>query len=214
MGKIAAAVLLVSSLVAPAAAAEGPFMVRVRGVYISTANQSDAIPALGITDKDVIRVSEKLIPEVDISYFITPNLSAELILTYPQKHDVKVKAGATTLDLGTFTHLPPVLSVQWHFVPGGLVNPYVGVGVNLTLVTSQSLAVPLATPLPLEISKTSVGFSGQLGLDVNVAPQWYVNADLKYVTLGVDVKVKANGTKVSHATVNPWLLGLGVGYRF
>ncbi|MBI5069272.1 MAG: OmpW family protein [Deltaproteobacteria bacterium] len=214
MGKIAAAVLLVSSLVAPAAAAEGPLLVRVRGVYISTADKSDAIPALGINSKDVISVSKKLIPEVDISYFITPNLSAELILTYPQKHDVKVNANGTKLDLGTFSHLPPVLSVQWHFLPGGVVNPYVGLGVNLTLITSQDLAVPLATPLELEISKSSVGISGQLGVDVMVAPQWYLNADVKYVTLGVDVKVKSSGTKVSHATVDPWLLGLGVGYRF
>ncbi len=214
MKKLAAAVLLLSSLAAPAAAAEGPLLVRVRGVYVSTADRSDAIPALGIADKDVILVSKKLIPEVDVSYFFTPNLSAELILTYPQKHDVKVKAGAAKLDLGSFTHLPPVLSLQWHFLPGGPVNPYLGVGVNLTLITSQSLAVPLATPLPLEISKSSVGISGQVGLDVNVAPQWYLNADVKYVTLGVDVKVKANGTKVSHATLDPWLLGLGVGYRF
>jgi outer membrane protein len=214
MGKIAAAVLLVSSLAAPAAAAEGPLMVRLRGVFISTSNYSDAIPALGINDKEVIRVADKLIPEVDISYFLTPNLSAELILTYPQKHGVKVKAGGTLLDVGTFTHLPPVLSVQWHFFPGSAVNPYVGLGVNLTLITAQNLAVPLATPLPLEISKSSVGVSAQVGLDVNVAPQWYVNADVKYVTLGVDVKVKETGTKVSHAAVDPWLLGLGVGYRF
>lgn len=214
MGKIAAAVLLLSSLVAPAAAAEGPLLVRVRGVYILTADKSDAIPALGINSKDVISVSRKLIPEVDFSYFITPNLSAELILTYPQKHDVKVDAGGTKIDVGSFSHLPPVLSLQWHFLPGGVVNPYVGLGLNLTLITSQDLAVPGATPLPLEVSKSSVGIAGQVGADFMVAPQWYINADVKYVTLGVDVKVKASGTKVSHATLNPWLLGLGVGYRF
>jgi len=213
MGKLAAAFALLASLAAPAAAAEGPLMVRLRGVYILPADKSDAIASLAVA-KDDISVSKKFIPEVDISYFITPNLSAELILTYPQKHDVKAVSNGTELDLGTFSHLPPVLSAQWHFLPGAVVNPYVGVGLNLTLITSQDLAVPLATPLELEISKSSIGFSAQVGADFQVAPQWYVNADVKYVTLGVDVKVKSSGTKVSHVTVNPWLLGLGVGYRF
>jgi outer membrane protein len=34
-------------------------------------------------------VSNKTIAEVDITYFVTP-WSAELILTYPQKHDVEL----------------------------------------------------------------------------------------------------------------------------
>jgi outer membrane protein len=33
-------------------------------------------------------------PELDISYFFTPNFAAELILTYPQKHDIRSNGSA------------------------------------------------------------------------------------------------------------------------
>ncbi len=115
------ALALAASVLAPviAFAQEGPLMIRARGVYISTADKSDAIPALAVP-ADAITVSKKLIPEVDITYFFNKNLAAELILTYPQQHDVEV-AGAK---IGTFKHLPPVLSLQYHFAPDGMVRPF------------------------------------------------------------------------------------------
>jgi outer membrane protein len=207
MRKFALAFAALASLCGTAMAAEGPLMVRLRGVYILPADKSDAVPALGITAKDQITVSAKFIPEVDFSYFFTPNISAELILTYPQEHDVKITGIGK---IGTVTHLPPVLSAQYHFIPGGVVNPYVGLGVNLTLITAQKLHAGA----DLKISDSSVGVSGQVGADFKVADQIYVNVDVKYVTMGYDVKVKASGTKVSAVDVSPWLLGAGVGYRF
>lgn len=209
MRKLALALAVLASLTGTASAEEGPLMVRLRGVYIVPADRSDAIPALSVP-KDKISVSAKLIPEVDFSYFFTPNISAELILTYPQEHDVEVDGAK----IGTITHLPPVLAAQYHFLPGGLINPYVGVGVNLTLITSQKLTVPGTPPLDLEISKSSVGIAGQVGADIKVAEQIYVNVDVKYVTMGFDVKVKSSGDKVSAVDVSPWLLGAGIGYRF
>jgi len=71
-----------------------------------------------------------LVPEIDFTYFFTPNLSAEQILTYPQKHDVEVGGIA----IGTITHLPPVLTAQWHFLPGAVASPYVGVGSRFSQV--------------------------------------------------------------------------------
>jgi outer membrane protein len=213
MKKLCALLVGAATLLAPVAAiaAEGPLLVRVRGVYVVPADKSDAIPALSV-GADKISVSKKLIPEVDFSYFIlVPNLAIELILTYPQEHDVSVDGVGK---IGTVTHLPPVLAAQWHFLPDFVVNPYVGVGVNLTLITSQSLSVPLTPPLPLEISGSSVGFAAQVGADFKVADRIYVNADVKYVTMGFDVKTKADGAKVSAVTLNPWLFAVGVGYRF
>jgi len=69
-----------------AMAQQTPWLVRARAVHISPANKSDPVDGVGAAD--TIHVSEKTIPEVDISYFFTPNWAAELILTYPQKHDV------------------------------------------------------------------------------------------------------------------------------
>ena len=212
MKKMLILAALAATLVAatPQKADDSPWMVRVRGVGVEPANKSDAIPALEISASDTIHVSSKTIPEVDFSYFFTDNWSAELILTVPQQHTVtQANVGA----LGTFKELPPTLTAQYHFLPKAAVNPYLGVGLNLTLISDVNLAVPGASPLPLKLSSSSVGVAGQAGVDIQVAPKWFLNLDVKYVQIKSDVKL-ANGTKVSAVQVNPMLYGVGIGYRF
>lgn len=188
-------------------AQEGKLLVRARGVYISTADKSDAIPSLRVPD-DAITVSKKLIPEVDFTYFLGKHVAAELILTYPQKHDVEVSG----TKIGSFKHLPPVLSLQYHFAPEAAVRPYLGVGANLTIISNVDLAVPGVGALDLE--STSIGVAAQGGLDIKLGPKVFLNADVKYVTLGSDVILAASDTKVSAVKINPWLIGFGLGYRF
>lgn len=215
MRKLAVALAVLASLTSSAFAAEGPLMVRLRGVYVQTADKSDAFTVDGVTiPADRITVGKKFIPEVDFSYFILPNLSAELILTHPQEHDVRIRNMGS---LGTITELPPCLTIQWHFLPGALVNPYLGVGGNFTLITDQDLVSPELPTLgvvPLKIDKTSFGVVGQVGADVKLGEKLYANLDVKYVKMGFDVKVKANGAKLTHVDVDPWLIGAGLGYRF
>ena len=87
---------------------DGKWMVRARAVHLDSANGGAA------GDKGV-SVNDKWIPELDISYFFTPNLAAELILTYPQKHDVRLNGAK----IGTLKHLPPTLLAQYHFTQLG-----------------------------------------------------------------------------------------------
>ncbi len=184
---------------------EGPWLARLRAVYLSPADKSDPIAALGVP-ADKITVSTKTIPEVDFSYFFTPSFAVELILTYPQQHDVKV-AGTF---IGTFKHLPPTLTAQWHFLPGEIFSPYLGAGVNLTLLSDVKLAVPRVGSLDLDSS--SVGAAVQAGADIRIAPRWSLNVDVKYVQIRSDVKL--NGQKISAVKVDPLLFGVGFGYRF
>ena len=202
MKTLASLTLLAAALVAPSLRAEdGPWMVRLRAVAIQPANKSDAAPGI---PADAIHVSNKTIPEVDFSYFFSANLAAELILTVPQQHDVTL-SGAK---IGTFKHLPPTLTAQWHFLPGQTVNPYVGAGLNFTLISDVKLAGGA-----LDLSKSSLGAALQVGVDFKVAKNCFINLDAKYVQLKSDVKTAA-GAKVTTVKVDPLLLGVGVGYRF
>jgi len=184
----------------PLHAQEGPWMVRLRAVALQPADKSDAAPGI---PADAIHVSSKTIPEVDFSYFFTKNLAAELVLTVPQEHDVTL-AGTK---IGTFKELPPTLTAQWHFRPGQTVDPYVGLGLNLTLISDVKLANGA-----LDLDKSSVGPAAQAGVDFKVAKQCFINLDVKYVQIRSDVK--AGGTKVTTVKVDPMLYGVGVGYRF
>jgi outer membrane protein len=189
--------------------------VRGRFVRLDAKGESDAIPALGLPG-NAVNVHSVSLPEVDLSYFFTKSISAELILTYPQKMHVSVDA-ANVGDIGFVDALPPTLTAQYHVLPalgvdGKGFDPYVGAGLNFTWLTDVHLVVPGAPQLGLDTSKTSVGPALQLGFDYALGRNWVLNADLKYAWISYDLK--SNGTKVSTLTVDPWLFGFGVGYKF
>jgi outer membrane protein len=157
----------------------------------------------GVGAADRIHVSTKTIPDVDVSYFFTPNIAAELILTYPQKHDVTLDGAK----IGTFKHLPPTLTAQYHFLPGAQVNPYVGAGINYTLLSKVSL---LGGTGGLE--HDSVGLALQAGVDFKLDKNWSINLDVKKVQIRSDVTI--SGARASTIKVDPYLMGVGIGYRF
>jgi len=180
--------------------------VRLRGVYLDPANKSDAIPSVGVP-ANAIHINGKGLPDLDFEYYFLPHWSAELILTYPQTQTVSVSG----TDIGTFKHLPPVLTAKYDFLPGKDFQPYIGVGVNLTIISDVNLNVPGVGGLKL--NSTSIGPAAQAGFDYKVADHWYLNADVKWVELQSGVYL-AGGPKVSTVHIDPLLFGVGVGYRF
>ncbi len=200
---LAAAVLATLSLAAGsnAMAQESPWLVRVRAVHLDTADKSDPVGGVGASDR--LTVSNKTIPDFDISYFFTPNLAAELLLTYPQKHDVALDGN----NIGTFKHLPPTLLLQYHFVNNSPFKPYVGAGVNYTTMSKVDL---LGGKGGLE--HDSFGLALQAGVDYAIDKKWSLNFDVKKVQIRSDVFI--SGAKVSRVKVDPLLVGVGVGYRF
>lgn len=190
---------------------EGNWLVRARAVRLDPANKSSAIPSLAVP-ADAIHVNDKTIPELDVSYFFTPNIAAELVLTVPQKQRVTVQQSALggPVDIGSFKHLPPTLMLQYHFLPEGTFRPYAGVGLNYTRISSVHLAVPTVGALSLD--KSSVGLAVGAGVDIKIAPQWFLNFDVKKVKIDSDVRL--GWQTVSKVKIDPWLVGVGIGYRF
>lgn len=184
-----------------ALAQQTPWQVRVRAVHINTADKSDPVGGAGAADR--LTVSNKTIPEVDISYFFTPNIAAELILTVPQKHTVRLDGA----DIGTFKHLPPTLTVQYHFTPGAQISPYVGAGLNYTRISSVKLLGGAG-----DLENQSFGAALQAGVDYKLDKNWSLNLDVKKVQIRSDVYV--SNAKASAVKLDPWLVGVGVGYRF
>jgi outer membrane protein len=184
-----------------AMAQQSPWLVRARAVHINPADKSD--PVGGVGRSDLLTVSSKTIPEVDISYFFTPNIAAELVLTYPQKHDVMLDGGK----IGTFKHLPPTLSMQYHFLPDAQFSPYLGAGINYTNISKVKLLDGAAS-----LEHSSWGLAVQAGVDFKLDKNWSLNLDIKKVQIRSDVMI--GGQKVSAVKIDPLLIGVGVGYRF
>lgn len=186
---------------APVHAEDGSWLVRARATHLSPADKSAPVGGAGASDR--ISVESRTIPELDISYFFTPNLAAELVLTYPQKHEVYLDGTA----IGSFKHLPPTLLAQYHFTPGSQLSPYVGAGVNFTHLSSVKLLGGTA-----DLESNSVGLALQAGVDFKIDKNWSLNLDVKRVNIRSDVT--AGGAKISAVKVDPTLVSIGVGYRF
>ena len=179
--------------------AESPWLVRVRAVHLDSANKDST--GLGLS------VNNKTIPEVDISYFFNKNVAAELILTVPQKHDLR----SNGTNIGSLKHLPPSLLLQYHFDAPGF-KPYVGAGINYTRFSSVRFDPAVAAALNPSIDKNSWGGALQVGVDIPLSKNLYLNFDVKKVYIKTDVF--AGGAKAGTFKVDPVLVGVGLGWRF
>jgi outer membrane protein len=192
---IVAAVLstLLSGAVFAQQATEGPWMVRARAVHLASANGDST--GLGLS------VNNKWIPEVDVSYFFNKNMAVELVLTVPQKHTLS----SNGVGIGTLKHLPPTLLAQYHFDASGF-KPYVGAGINYTKFSSVNL------PAGVDIDRSSWGPALQVGVDIPLSGNMYLNFDLKKVYIRTDVS--AGNVNLGTFKVDPVLAGVGLGWRF
>ncbi|MDP2007538.1 MAG: OmpW family outer membrane protein [Rubrivivax sp.] len=202
MKKLIGLTALALATVAPLAQAQdtGNWIVRGRALYLDSANKDST--GLGLS------VNNKTFPEVDFTYFYSPNLAVELVLTYPQKHDIR----SNGTDIGTLKHLPPTVSLQYHFTDLGSFRPYLGVGLNYTRFSNVSFAPAVVAALNPSIEKDSFGLSLQAGVDVPLGGGWLFNVDVKKVKLETDVF--AGPVKAGTFKVDPILFSLGVGKRF
>jgi outer membrane protein len=193
---IAAAVgMLVAGQVS---AQESPWVVRARAVNLAMSNHDST--ALDL------KVDDKTIPEVDVSYFFNKNVAAELVLTVPQQQ--QVSAGALGgANVGTFKHLPPTLTVQYHFTNFDGYKPYVGAGLNYTRISDINIP-------NYSLDNHSYGFALQAGVDVPLTKQVSLNFDVKKVQIQTSVYSASTGASAGTLKLDPVLVGLGVGYRF
>lgn len=200
----------------------GNWLVRGRAVQLQSDNGNNGqllttLDAVTVLTSPSASINDKTLPELDITYFFTPNIAAELILSVPQTQTLYANHAGGKAAIGTFKHLPPTLTAQYHFTGLPKVRPYVGLGVNFTKVWGVNVTVPAGattsgTALPLDLSRESLGLAAQIGVDVPLGGGWLLNLDVKKVQIGVDVK--AGGAKVGEFSVDPLLFGIGVGKRF
>ena len=183
-------------------AEESPWLVRVRALNLDMDSQSsgEVLPA------DAISVNDKVIPDINISYFFSPSWAAELVLTIPQEHDVKVDGVGK---IGTFKHLPPTFTLAYHFNEGGDFRPYVGAGVNYTLFMDEDMNVGAAE---VTLENDSIGAAYRVGFDWTINKDWLLNVDVKKIIIGTDVYL--DGTKISSLDVDPLAIGVGLGWHF
>ena len=183
-------------LVAPTAkAADKDWVFRTRAIAV--------LPESGKSGPADLEVNSDIAFDIDLTRFLTPNLALELTALI-SSHEVDSALGS----LGSVRVLPPTLTLQYHFLPEGTVRPYVGGGFSYVIYYNETGQLD-----QLDV-KLDDGFHWalQAGADVMLNETVSLNLDLKYVDLDTDVD--SNLGDLGTLEINPWILGVGIGYRF
>ncbi|MDR1827962.1 MAG: OmpW family protein [Methylobacteriaceae bacterium] len=189
-----------------------PWQVRVRAIAVIPDEDAKLkLDSVRLPGADV-DASNEIVPELDITYYFTKNIAAELILgtTF---HGVDADGTISSLGkIGRTWILPPTLTAQYHFTNfGPNFKPYLGAGVNYTIFYSEKAKAPF-TSFKLD---NSFGFALQAGVDFMVNEHWGINLDVKKLFLKPDVKATVAGSVVTgDVRLDPWIVGAGVTYKF
>lgn len=180
------------------------WIIRGRALYVK-ANTSSQVTTLGGN----VSASSDVVPEIDVTRFITPNVAVELIAATTQ-HNIALKDSAVgpSQGLGTVKLLPPTLTLQYHTNPTGKVRPYFGGGLNYTFFYGAKTG-GIATSMKYQ---DHLGYAIQAGFDYMLTERLGLNFDIKKIFLKTNVQV--NNTYTAQVRLDPWLVGAGVSYRF
>ncbi|HCR33548.1 MAG TPA: hypothetical protein DIV57_09260 [Stenotrophomonas sp.] len=201
--------LILASLAAAVSLAAAPAMAQSKGDWTVSAGVHQVAPKsnngslAGGTLK--VDVDSDIKPTITGEYFLADNLGIEVLAALPFKHDININGLGR---VGSTKHLPPVVSLQYHFNSAGKVSPFLGAGLNYTTFFSEDTTGALAgSKLKLE---DSWGLAAHAGVDFAIGEKGALRVDLRWID--IDSKVKLNGEKIGTVNIDP--LAYGVSYVF
>lgn len=205
-------VALTLALAAGSVHAEEAFRTKQAGDWLVRGRATGVLPmdggnienrSTGVdTGLDVNNITNAVIPELDFTYFWTRNIATELVLG-TTRHKVEATGG---IDVGDVWLLPPTLTVQYHPLPDSRISPYVGAGINYTIFYGEGGGLP-----GFDV-KNDFGFALQAGVDYALSGPWSLNFDVKKLFLRPEAVTST--LRVDSVKIDPWLVSVGVGYRF
>lgn len=171
----------------------------------SSSGEVPGIPGSGVEVDDDTQLS------FTIGYMMTDNIGVEVLGALPFTHQIQGTGTISGLgEIAETKHLPPTVSVQYYFMPRAAVRPYVGAGVNYTYFFDEETKGALAgTSIDLD---DSWGVAGQVGVDIDIPNNWFVNLDGRYID--IDTEATLGGTDTVDVQIDPWVFTLALGRRF
>ncbi len=158
-----------------------------------------------------VKVDDDIRPTISGEYFIANNVGVELLAAIPFHHDFDLNnADGNEFLTGSTQHLPPTLSVQYHFDNDSMpmnIKPFIGVGVNYTTFFKERISS--GGDLDLD---DSVGVAGHVGLDIPFAPTEAFRIDARYMDIKTDATL--DGSDIGEIDISPWVYGVAFVKQF
>jgi len=156
---------------------------------------------------DVVDVDSDSSISLTLTYMMTEHWAIDVLGAWPFQHNISLKDGTR---VGDVEHLPPTVSVQYHFLPNADFQPYVGLGLNYTFFWDENTSGPLAgSDLSLD---DSFGLAAQVGIDWMLGDKWFLNFDVRYIDIETDAFL--DGAFLEKVEIDPMVYGAHVGFRF
>ena len=175
----------------------GDWLIRAGGSYVNPASDNNS----------TVSVESASSFSFNFSYMMTDIWAIEVLAAYPFKHDIELLDGTK---VGSTKHLPPTVSLQYHFRPTESLQPYIGLGVNYTNFFSEKTTGPLeGSDLDLD---DSWGLAGQIGFDYLMNDNWFFNLDARYIA--IESNAELDGNSLGKVTIDPWVYAVNIGFRF
>ncbi|MBY0564130.1 MAG: outer membrane beta-barrel protein [Hyphomonadaceae bacterium] len=152
-----------------------------------------------------VEISDEWVPSLQIEYFFTDNISAELLCCVAT-HEVTAANGA--VDLGEVTHFPPTVTLKYRWTDFGQFQPYLGAGLNYTAFIDSEPPAGLSVDY-----EESFGGALQAGFDYRLDDHWALNVDVRRIWITTDVSING-GAITDEVDINPFVVSASVGYRF
>ena len=191
----------------------------VAGIFFSSGAQAweagDWLVRVGLGNVDpksnngaVVSVDSGTALVFNGTYMFTDTLGLEVLAATPFSHDIKLAADGTAV--GETKHLPPTVSLNYHFDTAGPFNPYVGAGLNYTLFFDEKTEGPLAgASLDLD---GSFGLAAQLGFDYDISDSMFINLNARWIDIDTDAKL--DGAPLETVEIDPLVYSLALGWKF
>ena len=208
-GLVAGAVSGVLMLGATAASAyeAGDMVLRagLAGVLPDSSYDKDDLDGAGVDVDDGYSLG------ITFTWMATDNLGVGVLGAWPFEHDIE---GDGTLsgagDVAETKHLPPTVTLQWHFPTGSNFHPYIGAGVNYTYFFDEDTSGVL-NGVDLELDD-SWGLAAEAGVDFDLGNNLVLSGQLWYLDIETEAKLAGVGTL--DVDVDPWVFMVGIGKKF
>jgi outer membrane protein len=219
-----AAGALLALVASPALAYEAGTWVLRAGVGV-VAPDSDNLVVDDGTTTITVNVDDGTSLTLMGTYMFSPNWGFDILASWPFNHEINasvidnVDPGFNPLSakIAETDHLPPTFSLQYHFLPDGTFQPYVGAGVNYTTFFNTDVEQALIDLGVDDISlDDSFGLALQFGADFLLGDRWLINADVRWIDIESDLDATIGGVTGELGTVkiDPWVYSINVGFRF
>lgn len=169
------------------------------GIGVGSVNPKSGNGTVANVEADI--ASDEAIT-LTLEYFIRDNIGIELLAATPFEHDINLPGVGTA----STKHLPPTLSVNYHFTNASPWKPYVGLGINYTTFFEEELGTNT-----LELDD-SFGISAQVGVDYKISDTGWLRANIRWFDIDTDASL--NGTDIGTAEIDPFLFGVAYVHKF